>query len=268
MDSAADKENSVFECRSAPLEDLPVSIFVKTCSKDYAWLRYCLLSIRKFCSGFRSVVIVCDDIDRNISGWIGDMMAGCVYSLHYAETRSSCTGYLQQQAVKLCALQYCPPETQIVLFLDSDSIFTCPVTPQCFLAAGAPILTKASYEDLSQSETERPAVRWKAITEAALGRPVNFEYMRQMPIVVHRETLLECQSQYPHWYEAIMSGGMAEFSEFNAIGCVAEASHPWLYQIRDVGGNYSGSKFCVQYWSWGGLTESIQAEIEATLQMR
>jgi len=245
---------------------LPVSIFIKTCSKDYAWLRYCLLSVRKFCSGFQSVVIVCDDVDRNISGWIGDMMAGCACSVQYAETRSSCTGYLQQQAVKLRALEYCPTETQAVLFLDSDTIFTRPVTPHCFLAAGAPILAKASYEYLSQTETGKPAVAWKAITEAAVGRPVSFEYMRQMPIVIHRQTLLECQSQYPHWYEAIMSGRVTEFSEFNAMGSVAEHTHPWLYKIRDVGTECSGDVYSIQYWSWGGITPEIRRSIEEVLR--
>ena len=42
-----------------------VDIFIKTYHKDFIWLEYCIKSIKKFCKGFRDVVIVSDD-DGNL----------------------------------------------------------------------------------------------------------------------------------------------------------------------------------------------------------
>lgn len=250
-------------------------IFIKTYPKDFVWLEWCLKSIQKFCSGFTGVSIVCDR-EGDGSFPVGVVSGMQDVQIFYVDRPRSCEGYLFQQAVKLKALDYCPHGTEAVLYVDSDVIFFEKTTPESFLSDdGRVVLLKESYSSLLQHPENKGVAAWQRSTHVAVGiRPVS-EYMRRMPLLFSAHTLVHIGSRYGHWVPSIVTGKWKEFSEFNAIGFVAElnevsvarsGSGVLLYDIRDVEQGGSLPLCAKQYWSWGGLQEQHLAEIKGFLE--
>lgn len=269
MDTAGNETDEVREHSDQAMTqppELSMSIFIKTCSKDYPWLKYCLQSIHKFCSGFKCVTVVCDDVDRPVSGWIHASLQewGIPHEVFYAQTLPTCRGYLQQQAVKLQALNYCPLGIGAVLYVDSDCVFHSETTPADFLTGSRVHMYKESYARLAQNGSA--ATCWRPVTAAAVGAVPEFEYMRRMPLAIHSATLRHCTHRYSHWFDAIMGGKITEFSEFNALGFVADRTHPELYDLEDVEHCALRPPKCRQFWSWGGLGERELKEIKELLK--
>lgn len=244
-------------------------IFIKTYPKDFVWLEWCLKSIKKFCSGFTGVSIVCD-----ISG-SGDFPVDVVsgmrdVSIFWVDPPAACNGYIYQQAVKLQALDYCPQGTEVILYVDSDVVFFRDVTPENLLNSnGKIILLKEKYSKLLMDKN--PAAKWQRPTEIAVGVRPYSEYMRRMPLAFHANTLRHIRARYPHWIPALLTGAWKEFSEFNAMGFVADLQQNAdkasdLYDFRDVDLIAPDPPYCKQFWSWGGLQEEHLVEIKGFLE--
>ncbi len=236
-----------------------LTIFIKTCKKDLPWLKHCLRSIDLFFEeAGRSIVLVADEDCRpELSRWrLTKERVFYVPSGKY--------GYLQQQAVKLRAHHF--TSSPYVLFIDSDTIFTQPCGLGVFIDAGRPICHRKPYADINDG-----AEKWRTPTEAVVGEPVEYEYMRRMPLLYRRETLELTERMFPELAGQLFDGDLAEsnndsfhvFSEFNLLGAVADKYHPQLYAWRDDEPDKSVAK---QYWSWGGLGKTIRDEIDRTLE--
>lgn len=65
--------------------------------------------------------------------------------------------------------------------------------------------------------------------------------------------------------EYILSRPPRGFSEFNVLGAYAYKNERESFHWEEVDKEQPGQAFCRWYWSWGGLTGEIQAEIEAIL---
>jgi hypothetical protein len=227
------------------------SIFIKTCRKDFEWLKYCLRSINMYARDFAELVIVCDELDRRDLEYVNT--DGAI--VHFVPNHRN--GYIHQQMIKLIADTFCSSEH--ILFVDSDCVFFAPFCPGDFTRDGKPILLKTRYGELGGGEC------WKPITEHYLGGTVEFEYMRRIPLIFDRRTLAELRIAYPALLCQLDTLRDRNFSEFNALGAFAEREHPERYTIIDTADEIT-PKFAEQFWSWGGITPEILAKIEAMLE--
>jgi hypothetical protein len=228
-----------------------VGIFIKTCSKDLPWLDYCLKSIRKFGSGFSELVIMADQ------DCYGSPVLDNV-DVRYCPVPAN--GYLYQQVCKLNADKVL--NSDLILFVDSDCVFTHPFTPETFTRAGLPVLIKERW---SRFNSEHPVHCWKAITERHTDFEVEFEYMRRMPLIHDRRIFEIVRGCCPGLAASLMQRMDREFSEFNLLGAYADHVIPDSYRMLEVGVDDLPDAVCEQFWSWGGISDDIRLRIEGML---
>lgn len=235
---------------------MKTDIFIRTYKGDAHWLSYCLRSIKKFCTEFGELVIVCpadsEYLIRPLAEEYGAKFFTC--------PRLHADDYMGQQATKMMADTWCNGDA--ICFVDSDVVFTRPVTPADIITDNKIVLLKTAY-----SEIECP---WQKYTEQATGLPVEFEYMRRLPLTYPRSLLPVVRKHLENTHGKTFEEFIGEipgrhFSEFNVLGAIADHlnvdSIRWLNttvdDIPDV--------FIKQFWSWGGLTDEISKQIEEIL---
>lgn len=218
-------------------------IFIRTYYKDLEWLAYCLASIAKFGRGFRQIIVcIPENQKRHLDAMnlTAEKVVTCpVYQ----------NDYLGQQITKLLSWQYTDAES--ILFVDSDCCFTEIFTPEDFMQDGKPLIYKTHYSKVGD------AICWKEPTEKLLGKPVEYEYMRRLPIMYWRHTLFSI----PGTIVASNALKQGSFSEFNYIGAWAESYQPDHYVFSDTDTNEIRTPKLKQNWSWGGITEEIRGEL-------
>lgn len=244
------------ECETPSMETLKTSIFIKTCRQDLPWLRYCVQSIEKYCSGFHSVLLVLDK-GMQTPDYIPED-----WEVDFWPVYENCKGYIQQQIAKMNAHLTCKDGTEAILFVDSDCVFHALCTPADWFRGGKPILMKTAY-----SERLGDAQCWKQITERLVRFPVEFEYMRRMPIIFLEKTVAETYRKLTGDIVAMISGKITECSEFNAMGACADLYHKsdYFWINTETQPDLIPAPVAKQFWSWGGITKEIKAEIEAML---
>lgn len=235
------------------------SIFIRSYNKDFEWLFYCVRSIRKFCSGFSEVVLVVPD-GQQVQ--LTEAITSRIDRLHLVKERTR--GYLDQQITKLQANRY--TDAGQILYVDSDCLFVAPATPETFMRDGRPILPKTRY-DVFRRHQERTGEKqdvlcWQEITERAVGFPVEWEYMRRLPMMHSFMLLEEIGAMYPSLPSHICSINGNAFSEFNVMGAVADRYLPDLYHIQDTEADPLQESVCEQSWSWGGISEEKRRHME------
>jgi hypothetical protein len=235
---------------------IKVDIVIRSYYRDLEWLRYCLRSIDRFCSGFHRVLVVVPESCRERirrSPLDGVEVAYCP---NYPDD------YLGQQVTKLYADTM--SEADYILHVDSDCTFKLPVRPADFFWEGRPQLM------ITPNEFFRINPPWQRETERTLGFAVNFDYMRRHPHIYPRWLYGELRAHVrAHHGRELADYVLAQppqgFSEFNAMGALAHhrfssefSWEKWLSSDYD-------EKFCRIHWSWGGLTPEIREELEAIL---
>ena len=228
-----------------------VSIFIKTCKKDLPWLNYCLRSIRNHARGFKEVVIVLDEDCRGEQIITASESQFCYFSRQWEN------GYIQQQYIKIHADKYCTGD--VILFVDSDCVFMRGFSPESFLSDGKPVLLKTRYGNLEGAEA------WKKITESFVGFPVDFEYMRRMPLIYLSSSIAEFRDAHSGNISHLSSMKDRAFSEFNAIGAWIDKNTPEKYFISDTE-SWMPQVVAKQFWSWGGISEEIRVEMESYIE--
>ncbi len=236
---------------------MKTDIYIRTYKGDLEWLKYCLRSIGKFATGFNQVIICIPETQRHlIDSW--NLTSEKIITCKDYGNRD----YLGQQVSKLYSWR--DTDADFILFMDSDCIFTRPVRPEDYFKDGKPIIYKTDYSKVGD------AICWKAVTEKFIGFPLQFEYMRQMPLVYRRDTLYNlCAGSFGENFETmILQQPANQFSEFNLIGAYAEAFEPENYEFIETD-LATTSRFesnpLIQYWSWGGI-DSKREEIENYLK--
>jgi hypothetical protein len=124
-----------------------------------------------------------------------------------------------------------------------------------FMIGRKPILLKTRYGNLGGGEA------WRPITEKAMGRQVEWEYMRRLPLMYRRDTLTAFRNAFIHVFDSMASMKDRAFSEFNCIGAFIEMYEPDGYFISDTE-QWMQEPVAKQFWSWGGITPEIKCEIE------
>lgn len=236
-------------------------IFIKSYPADYPWLKYCLRSVAKFIAGVRQVELVTPAPDDK--EWWDVSLA---MNLHVRKREEyGQDGYLSQQIFKLYADTF--SDADLFLYIDSDTIFTRPVTPKTYFNF---LSGKIAWMMTPWAKTETP---WKPIVEKFLGQPVEFEFMRRHPTLVPRWLLVAlrsfCASKHGVTLDKyVMSQPHRAFSEFNVLGAFAYAFHRdkfhWV-NTEEVPEKEWPELTVRQEFSWGGLTDEIKAEFEKIL---
>jgi hypothetical protein len=234
---------------------LKTEIFIVSVAKHFDWLEYCLRSIQKFASGFSGVTLLVPSDDHQKA--IG--VANCYNSqvplsvLHGPEWPGK--GMLWHMAQKMRADEWCKG-ADFVLHIDSDCMFTEPVTPEDYFVDGKPVLMHASFEWLVKAQQANLSM-WKEAAERALGWEVTQETMRRHPAVHHHslyvtarqcieahtgmkcdDYIQSCENQFPQ-----------TFAEFPTLGAVALKVFPDFYAWRNQETQGFPPSKLVQFWS-------------------
>lgn len=240
-----------------------IAIFLRTYTRDAQWLPFSLASLRKHARGFKRLVVATppDDLDvvRAAVTDVGVPMdvVSC--------GPDPCGGYIAQQITKLEADRWV--DEDYTLYWDSDLLLTRGVEPWTFVTeAGKPWWLYEAYSRLSGN-----VLAWKEATQHATGEGVVVnEYMRRHPFCVPTRMLLWARQHlervhHQGWREFV--AGLSAFSEYNYLGAYFHLHHPAAFQWVDVGQTPDqGPPPCArQFWSWGGLTPEVRAEMDAIL---
>lgn len=237
-------------------------IFIRTWHRDSEWLKYCIKSIKKYGSGFRDIVVVYPE---------GEDCCSLYSDTSFSIKEICAAGYIDQMVSKFNCYEYCKPGVTHILFLDSDCCFTQHFTPESYMQDGKPFIYMTPYKYLCKE-----GQLWKKLTEDALKFNVEYEFMRQLPIMY----TIDAIKDFKQWFFDIKGitieqflvdisinmysdTNKACFSEFNAIGS-------YLYYIRQKNDHFFADttqvslrpKLCAQKWSWGGLNDEIKNELE------
>jgi hypothetical protein len=227
-----------------------VDIFIRTYHKDLPWLAHALRSIHKHVTGHRRIIVA---IPVGQGHLLSHLTAEAVI-----EVPDMSDGYLGQQLTKMNAWLY--TDADAVLFWDSDTVATEPINIlEEYTINGKPIIYCTPYERVGEAQM------WRQPTEVAMGFGVSLEYMRRLPLLYHRETLLSACCYIPRAVGKSIAEHMAErgrFSEFNAIGAFAHRFRANEYAFRNTDYYKPPPNKVRQYWSWGGITPEVQSELD------
>jgi len=239
--------------RSAGSPSPLCDIFIKTYPQDYVWLKFCLQSINKYASGFRKIWIISPE-DVPMIGQLG---------YEWKVMNEECPdGYLAQQIHKLYADVITDYQADYILHIDSDTLFTRPVTPQSFFRNDKLIWYYTPYK-----EVETP---WQPITEKFMGDKVENEFMRRLPIMMPRWIYSNLRTFCSDTHGQILSDYIRQqpsraFSEFNALGAFAwKFHHDHFAWVNTLEGKMP-EPLARQFFSWDGITDPVKEEIENIL---
>jgi hypothetical protein len=183
-------------------------------------------------------------------------------------------GYAFQQVVKMNADKHCTSD--FILHMDSDTIFTQPVTPESFMLPKQPVANQwelqpmwlmTPFKDILP--TDKNLVAHVEAIRNFSGIDPEFEYMRRMGQVIPRWAygcLREyCLSKHGQTFEQYaMSQGFRGISEFNLIGHFLHREFQNFIHFHDT--RFGIPESCVmQSWSWNGITPEIRDKMEKIL---
>lgn len=247
-----------------------VDIFIKTCPKDYEFLDHCLFSISKRAKYFRDVVIVTEDEDYDLDRVGNDLNARVINLGKIPENkirfpgRSTPRGYEYQKGIKCMWHQYSDADAAFVC--DSDYLFTGDVTVYDLFKDGLPIWCRKEWDDLPDDHVRA----WKRGNEWFHGGPVPWSYMTGPGFLITRELAQKFQEHVYNKFEAtplelFLNPGVPQITEFELLGLFAD------YYGKDFELPYHWASPeerylpIVQFWSWGGMTDTVKAVIEENL---
>lgn len=218
-----------------------MTIFIKSYPKDFRFLKYCLMSIQKFVTGQKGIVLVIP-IDVHIPNWLSKFIQELSISVHYVNEYGN--GYLFQQLVKLNAWKYTIDDK--IMFVDSDYLFNKPVD----ISLIEPTILYTKYINAGD------AICWQKPTEKAIGFNVDFEFMQRMPLVYWRKTLTELANHMVEKHNQSVDYyvmNQHSLSEFNLIGAFAWNFQKEKYQWLEKEGSFIITKNDVDIVSsrWG-----------------
>jgi hypothetical protein len=221
-----------------------IALFVRSYPGDFEWLSYSVKSMAKNLTGIDEKVLVVP-VNTEMPTHISDYFD----RVHYVR-ESHKDGYIAQQLDKVRAHEF--TDAEYILFSDSDCIYYEPFDAHKDRFVDNRILLPVTpYTSLSGD-----VLMWQGITQKVLGSKPTLEYMRCFPIVHHRSV---CLSLVPAVFSYARNLTDRSLSEFNCMGLQAELYAPELYYLKLADSSIKTAK---QYWSWGGITETVQMELE------
>ncbi len=222
-----------------------MKIFIKTYQNDLKWLKHCLKSIAKF-TPFEVVIVADQDCKRELDGW--NLTREKVFYVN-----PSYEGYLYQQEIKLRAFEFV--DSEFIMFIDSDCVFTDYITEDFYFVNGKPRMLMTPYEDIPE------VLFWKEITDKAARYDVEYEFMRCMPLIYRRDTIINLWKESEHFLPLLKGAKNRQFSEFNLMGAYAFKNEKDKYHFINTRDEIPYNP-CRQFWSYSGLTKEDLKEIQ------
>lgn len=209
---------------------MKTGILLVSYAPDAKWAEYCLRSITRFASGFSSLTVVVPNKHKAFFSVMcathGAILKG--YELNEAKP------FLHHEIIKLTADQWVPADTDLVLHIDSDCVFTAPVTPETYQHEERPILMREYYHDFQFVDPNRH--QWKHCAEHALGFECKWETMCRHPGVFwvphYAEMRAHIAARHGKSFEDFVFSCTEHplgFTEFPTIGAFVVEKHPADY---------------------------------------
>lgn len=215
-----------------------IDIYIKSYAKDFGLLRYALMSLKKYVTGYNKLII-CIPLDDYLEfhklfreGSFIDCVV--IVNVEYGNR------YLYQQVCKLKAYKH--SSANYIMFSDSDVIFDRPINLQDYIKGGKPEILHTSWDKVGDAKC------WKQCTEKLLGETVDFEFMRRNNLIYHRSTLENIALEYPNLEKDIMASDRA--SEFNFIGAYAFKKEKKKYRFVNTDNWEYSPPLGTQLWGW------------------
>lgn len=233
---------------------MTTSIFIKSCPSDFEFLSYCLRSIERFCTGFKEcVVLIPEGSDLPLT------------KERIVKVKERGDPYVYQQILKLSADEY--TDSDFCWNIDSDCVVTKPVTPYTFMADGKPIWLMTPIKNVLSNDPNTHA--WNRAMKKFSGVDSEWEFMRRIGQTIPRWAYGcfrdFCQRKHGKTFEQWAQEQNREVSEYNLAGQFLYLNFPNFIHFHDT--TYSLPEEVVrQYWSRGGLTDEIRAEMEEILK--
>jgi hypothetical protein len=183
-----------------------IDIFVKSYKRDFWLLQLSLKTLSKNATGYNNIILLIPEKEKHDFD-TRNMPDRTL--IHYVDEYGN--GGLYQQWCKLNAHNYCYAD--YIMFSDSDNFFDHPLNVQDLISDGKPEILYTDYKQLPD------AIIWKEPTEKFIKEPVQYEFMRRLPLLYHRSTLVAISEYAPDLEKTIMESG--RFSEFNCLGAFA-----------------------------------------------
>ncbi len=254
-------------------------IFIVSYWKDFPWLNYAIRSIRKFCSGFSGVTLAIPS--RDLKAWVEmrepdySEYANCtpVRVVTYEEVEGK--GMVQHMEVMSRADDFVPVGTDFVLHHDSDGIFNVPTTPEDFFRNDKPVYLYRTWESLTdKTGVVSDCAQWREPTDRQLGFPSEIYTMcvntQMLPICFFRRYRLLLELTHGNVWGFFLSGKNSfpqDRLDFTAMGAFAYKMMPHDFTWFDVENGLPHPRDPKKaFWSHGGLTDEIRAEIEGILK--
>jgi hypothetical protein len=246
----------VRECLSR-WERLNCDLFIRSYWKDLPWLEFCLASINKYCHGFRAVIVA---FPRSSEPWLRRFALPSNVQIEFC--RDYRDDYLGQQATKLLADTF--TDADYICHVDSDCVFCLATSPDDLMVAGRPRILKRPCELLGRHYP------WRKPTERFLGWNVTDDFMQHQPFLFPRWIYSELRTHVVSVHAVdietyVTAQPQRGFSEYNVMGAFAWARYRERFEWVDTSISPPGEPHCRWYWSWGGINDSIRAEIHGIL---
>lgn len=149
--------------------------FIASYPKDREWLHYCLLSLKKFSTGFLPPVVGVTAADYDMFRAIADATYPETTVVAYGDP-----GWMPAQVRMQRADQFCP-DADFIFLLGSDCLAVSEFRASDFFRDGKPVMLYSTFSALLKTS---PAVAaWKKGTERVLGFKVPNESMRRVPTI-------------------------------------------------------------------------------------
>lgn len=241
-------------------------IFISSYRPDFVWLKYCLKSCQKFCTGFLKPVVAVPAHDLREAVDLKDLATFKV------RPDVPGKGMMSSQRAMLEADNYCP-EADFVHLLGSDNFVVEPYVAEEYLLDGKPIMYRLPYSKMTGNPQpdEFHVLNWQRGINRLFRMNAEFEYMNRKPNLYPRPLYeltrqkIEEYSRTP-WWQYVQEAPKTLFSEQNVLGFVAEQWAPHLYHFM-LNTHHKGTAFETGYvdqkqpiyafWSWGGLDRPI-----------
>jgi len=247
-------------------------IFIVSYWKDFPWLEYALKSIAKYCRGFAGVTVAIPEKDIGDFAFLHQKFTW-VKRKSYPEVEGK--GMVQHMEIMARADEFVPQGTDYVLHHDSDGIFNVQTTPEDFFRNDKPVYLYRTWESLTGHDgVVSDCAQWREPTDAQLGFPSEVYTMcvntQMMPIQFYKAYRQHLEYNHGNLHEYFISGKNSfpqDRMDFTAMGAYAFNALAHRFQWFDVeSGDPHPPDRKRAFWSHGGITPEIRAEIESILK--
>lgn len=257
--------------------DGPTEVLIISYSKDFQWLVLALRCALKHLSGFKGITVAHPNHEASLFSTLRDQFD--VKLCGYDEVPGK--GHVNHMAMMASADTFLTRDTKYFLTTDSDGMFHTPSAPENFAWQDKPYWIIRSWDSLISEDPHHPGnkvisdnMQWRGPTAAQLGfDPPVFSMcmnVQLMPLDLLASYRKHIESVHGKNFLTYMVEGRNEFPpdrmDFTALGAFFYKYHHDRFHWFDTSAPPYPKDRKKAYWSWGGITPDIRAEIEGFLK--